>query len=353
MIRREKRSGIKIKSCDKIKHDILSVTKGSGTESVDLTDLRLRIKRLRQNSDVEIKKLSGKLKEDYEVLKSHVGLLYDTEEYKILFEEVKKVFSNLKDLKPNTIGAYCAGCLENKGKCTVICNGAMPMPKTENGWEFCNYPVVWAIFQNGNYKFSSMNKNGGTNCVIYMESAETYGFSLEEKKSLKELGFVNAQLFHAPLDGKEYKIISKDFVSIDSLPVRTKNSVPFRVPSPPKSPTGPVVAPTGVKSPLGQSGPSTSIVVPPPSVPPTIPAHPSASLGTVPVAMTPAQQIAQKEEQKKMAENILFNKNVVASQVKQDVKYSVMKNMTSSYMFWLVVIVFILAIIFLFGKRRV
>jgi len=345
MFRRDKRSGIKITSTDKVKHDTLSVTKGSNTETVDLTDLRLRIKRLRQNHESEIKKLSGKLKEDFEVLKSHVGLLYDTEEYKVLFEEVKKVFSDLKNLKPNTVGAYCAGCL-NQGKgCTLICNGAMPVPKTENGWEFCNYPIIWAIFQNGNYKFSSMNKNGGTNCVIYMESPETLGFSQEEKNQLKNLGFVNAQLFHAPLDGKEYKIVSKDFVPIDTLPLRGKNSIPFVVPSPPKQ-KSPVVPPVSGGAGKGIPTPPAGTAVPP-QVPP-----PSASLTTVPVAMSSAQQIAQKEEQRKIAESLIQKTENIAKEIKSGFKGSLIKNMTSSYMFWVILIVIVLAMVFLFGKKR-
>src|SRR5689334_2458899 len=98
------------------------VTKGGIIKTIDLTDLRSRIKRLRQNHNLEVKSLTGKLADDYNTLLSHITLLYDTNEYNTLFKEVKKVFEDVKDPNPGTIGAYCAGCLNHPEKkaCSVI-----------------------------------------------------------------------------------------------------------------------------------------------------------------------------------------------------------------------------------------
>lgn len=243
--RRDKRSAIKIKSPINNIHEKFVVVKGENKKTVDLTDLRNRIKRLKLASHIEIRKIGGQTKEDFELLKSHIGLLYDTPEYKILFEEVKKVFGDLKEanLKPNTVGAYCAGCILTNPErgCTTICNGAMPRPRTENGWEFCNYPVIWATFESGKYKFTNMNnKKGEKECVIYMEAPQTFGFSQEEKNYLKGLGIVNVQLIHAPLDGREYKEISKDFIDLDKLPVRQPTPVPTPIPEIKKSQKSPI-----------------------------------------------------------------------------------------------------------------
>ena len=222
--RRDKRSAIKFQVTRELvaSDDTLVVMKGSKTKSVDLNDLRQRLKRLKQVSGQLTGKLTGQLKEDFDTLKGYVSTLYENPEYKVMFEEVKKQFIDLKNPKVGTVGAYFAGCLITTEKgCSLLCNGAMPKPRSENGFEFCNYPVVWATFKNGKYDFTVMNRNGGKDCVIYMESPQAYGFSNDEKKQLRGLGFVKAQMIHAPLDGKsDYKHISQEFIDLERLPGR-------------------------------------------------------------------------------------------------------------------------------------
>lgn len=205
----------------------LVVLKGETEKTVDLTELRKRLKRLRMHQSSNVNKLPPQIKEDYEVMKNHVSVLYETKEYKTLYDEVKNTFSDLKveNLKLGTVGAYFAGCLiplENGDKsCSALCNGSMPRPKSRDGWSFCNYPVVWASFKNGKYEFTVLNSQPGKDCVVYMESPQIYGFDNEEKNHLRSLGYERIQMIHAPLDSNlEYKNINSEFIELNRLPNR-------------------------------------------------------------------------------------------------------------------------------------
>lgn len=199
------------------------VSKGDVTKTIDLSDLRELLKRLKTNKNLQVSKISGSIKEDYKTLVSHVTVLYDTDEYKVLFDEVKNIFNdvNEKNIKPGTIGAYCAGCILNADKgCSVLCNGALPKPKTEDSLEYCDYPVIWAKYENGKYTFTGMNKSPKNEVMIYLEATSPFAFSQEEKQELKRLGFSKVKLVHSPMDGNTHKEITGEFIEIDKLELR-------------------------------------------------------------------------------------------------------------------------------------
>jgi hypothetical protein len=226
---------------DNAPQDRIVVSKGGVVKTIDLSDLRNRIKRLRQNYNLEVRNLTGKLADDYSTLLAHVTLLYDTNEYNVLYNEIKKIFGDVVDPADGTIGAYCAKCLNVDGRsCSVICSGVsaaspIPKPKSENGLQFCENSVLWASFVDGGYKFTDMNqKENKKDTVIYLESPVIHGINQEERNYLKSLGVERVQLIHIPPDGKEYREINNGFLELEKLPPRNaivtpKNTEPKQV----------------------------------------------------------------------------------------------------------------------------
>lgn len=229
----------------------ISVAKGHDSYSVDLTDFRNRIGRLYKNHSLEVKNISGTIKQDYEILVEHVKNLKDTDAYQKLFEEVKKLFGQLDTakIKKGTIGSYCAGCILAKDKsCPIVCEDSMPLPK-ENGWQFCSHRILWLKFENGKYIFSELNSAKTDAAVIYVQHPQVYGFTYDEKAKLRSMGLLKAQIIHAPLSNGEFREIIPEFTEIDKLPNRDGGQPVAPVPkSPPKA-----VLPVSAAQPVGVS----------------------------------------------------------------------------------------------------
>jgi len=225
------RSGIRLgsyltknRASAKINGNIIVVTKGDIVKNIDLSELQALLNRLKNNRALHVQKLNGKNKEDYETLLSHVNMLYNTDEYKVLYDEVSKVFSDIpeRQLRPGTVGAYCAGCiLKNPEKgCSILCNGSLPRPKNTEGLKYCDYPAFWASFDKGKYEFKGLNKHNKNEAIIYLESPMPYALSHAEKANLANLGITKVKLVHSPI-GEEYKELSTEFLDLNSIETRS------------------------------------------------------------------------------------------------------------------------------------
>lgn len=333
------------------------VTKGGIVKTIDLTDLRSRIKRLRQNHNLEVKSLTGKLADDYNTLLSHITLLYDTPEYTTLFKEVKKVFEDVKEPNPGTIGAYCAGCLNQPDQkaCSVICtgvsqNGPLPRPKSENGLQFCDYPVFWGVFSNGGYKFTDMNvKKEKTDAIVYLEAPLVHGFNQEEKNYFKKAGIHRVQLIHTPTDGKEYKEINQGFIEIDRLPERTV--IATNKPAPVAS----VVESEKRVSPTVRPEPEQEkeIKFVPEPVKPAPVSHvaPAKPVAPVPVVQNQTKSDRQEAPIKFVPENVVKEvQNAIAN--KQVAQPRTFDGTSGTNFVWFLFIVAIIIILIFFAMRR-
>jgi len=183
---------------------------------VDVGKFEDLCKRFREKKDIKIKKLSGKDKEEFNLVVSYVHLLYGTEYYKHIHQKVKKYFNDVQEVNPGTVGGYFAGCLVNtdymkKPGCSVACAGAIPLPKDEEGWSFCDKAVVLADKKGKGYSFN-MVKPAETDdelddAYIFVEHKtlhDFYGFCQTEKDELKSMGFKKVHLIGYGEDGTSY-----------------------------------------------------------------------------------------------------------------------------------------------------
>jgi len=175
---------------------------------VDIDKFDELCKKFKEKKDLKIKNLLGNEKEEFDLMVSYVHLLYGTSYYNTLYEKVKKYFKNVKSVKHGTVGAYFAGCLitnKDDGKinsgCKIGCAGSMPLPKNEEGWNFCDKAVILAEKNLKGYDFSvvkpSDSQDGFDPSYVFVESNslnDFQGFSTSEKEDLKALGCKSVKL---------------------------------------------------------------------------------------------------------------------------------------------------------------
>lgn len=215
------------------------LTKEGGVEDViNIDDLRTKLSHLKNNAHVQIRKLSGKLKEDFDSLAQYVAWIYNTESYPILYTEIQSYFHDTDKYQPGTIGAYCGGCLVKRKDglltrgCTVICAGSIPPPYNDPDWDFCSDLVIWAVYNGDNYDFTTLNEIEGENddkAIIFIEQdcIESFpGFSDAEKKTLKDHGLNNIRIVHYnPGSDPMYTEVSTGFINLDQIKARLTSAL--------------------------------------------------------------------------------------------------------------------------------
>jgi hypothetical protein len=227
------------------------VSKGpgdTGETNITLDDTRARLHRLRSVANTPIRSLTGADLDDFRTLVSNTKLLYGTDAYKILHDEYSRVFGDVSPILPGTVGAYFAGCLiktsfsEMPG-CSVICAGSAPLPPTEpsNGSQpsvppvdtacgpqtdlgsFCQYSVVWGLFDGQRYDFTTLHDTDNKDDVIvFVNSAKPsfQGFSDDEKELLRKFGAKRINVIRYSADSKHYHELLGGFVDLNSVPSR-------------------------------------------------------------------------------------------------------------------------------------
>ena len=207
----------------------------------NLQDLRARLQRLRTNASVPIRNLDDQLQDDFRTLVNHIRILYGTESYPLLSQEVQNAFSDVTNAQPGTVGAYFCGCMISPNMnglpgCSAICAGSMP----HNGSDFCQYPVYLALHDSKGYTFTKLNEGSERDqAVVFIDpnswrhNRTTFpGFSDEEKEFLQREGLSNVNLMSYSKDGKAYNEILGGFKQISELASRvTTLGSGFRAPN--------------------------------------------------------------------------------------------------------------------------
>lgn len=227
-----------------------TITKGSKKkkiQEIDLDLLNILISDLRYHSDDHIEKLNKATKQNFEELVKLVETLYDTNSYNLLTEIVTNHFSDVKNIVPGTIGAYCIGCnvetsfKEDNKSCSSICAGSMPIKgDTDN---LCKETVILANYKNGGFTFTqlrsidneSSNEDSSNNesidinkpGIIFIPhtSLDDFpGFTMSEKRKIQRYGINHINLYGYGDNGKNhYKLDSKHIYEIKSRK-NSKNS---------------------------------------------------------------------------------------------------------------------------------
>ncbi len=218
---------------DTLTGQIILTKEGGAEDVINIDDLRRKLAHLKENSHVQIRKLSGKLREDFDSLAQYVAWIYNTESYPLLYSEIQSYFCESDTYQPGTVGAYCGGCLVKRKDslltrgCTVICAGSIPPPYDDPDWDFCSDLVIWAVYNGESHDFTTLNEiedERDDKAIIFIEqdSMESFpGFSDAEKKILKDHGLNQVRLVHYnPESDPMYKEVSGGFVSIDQIKSR-------------------------------------------------------------------------------------------------------------------------------------
>jgi len=207
------------------------VTKGGKKVfKVDIGHFDKLCRKFQDKSDLRIKNLTGRDKEDFKLMVSYVRLLYGTNYYEHLYNKVEKYFGKIENVKPGTVGGYFGGCLVTSSfgdqpGCSAICAGSVPRPKDDEGWSFCDKAVIFAE-KNGNrgYTFNVLKEAESAEemdpCYVFVEYTnlnDFEGFSKKEKDELEKLGVHEMYLIGCDENGSNYVNLYGDICKLSDV----------------------------------------------------------------------------------------------------------------------------------------
>lgn len=275
MSKRAFRPGLYSQVSSETNSELLSetITKGKGKKEliVNIDVLNEILSDLRHHAHEKQNSLTGSLAKKFNKYKEMVSLLHETNTYPLIVDMVKGHFSDIEEIIPGTIGAYCYGGFfetnfDDDKFCSAIAAGSMPSVRGDV--QACRYPAVIAEYnrtgytliplrhyekekvdseesseyrtdktdktetnnQSSNYKTDKSDnkssnksiKRKGFVFVPHKSLDEFMGFSLSEKKKLKELGIDHVNLYGYSKDGKDhYKLASID---LDEMTCRKRHA---------------------------------------------------------------------------------------------------------------------------------
>ena len=157
------------------------ITKGPGnTYHIPMDEIHQRLLRLRQYAQTPVKELPLDVDRDFKTLTEHISLIYDTEAYPTVHQQMENIYGDLKDnLIPGSIGAYIVGCniaskKSSQPGCDILCAGSAPPPNVPgmSSFSFCSNMVLLAIMDKGVYNFTQLNAvedKDNSNAIIYVQ----------------------------------------------------------------------------------------------------------------------------------------------------------------------------------------
>lgn len=208
--------------------DKILISEGGGKYSVDLNMVKERLTRLKENYEMNINDLDGILRQDYLEMVNYIKTLYETNVYNVLFDEIKKVFGELKNVNPGTVGNYFTGCLiknnlpEEIKSCSLNCITSVPLPKQLNSVvNKCNYFVIWCIRDEKQIKLIPLN-DPKPEAIVYVNHnnpMDFKGFSEMEKEAFKSGKVERINVIGYNENNGDYIELLGGFVSIEEIPV--------------------------------------------------------------------------------------------------------------------------------------
>lgn len=184
---------------------------------------RVYLNNLRPYSDYLISSLPPERVNELSDIINTRKILKGTKGYKLLLEEINKVFSDVEIVKPNTIGSYFRGCFVNDNfpgnkVCNPRCSPGF-LPEGEE--EECESLVI--IYQKGKFIVSNEIAETDGSAYIYVDGKDFNGFKDSDIKALEDLEVKNVVLVYGSIDGtNNYKEITGS-LSLNQLPLLNKN----------------------------------------------------------------------------------------------------------------------------------
>lgn len=206
---------------------------------IDVKQLNQTLSRLRKNSNKlyhEVENSSGQLRDDFKQILMYIQLLYNTDNYEVLFNMVYKHFNDLKNVKPGTIGAYFGGCfnyhnVDNTNLsnlqigCIPVCAGSMPPSKSyinQNNWSFCDDTVIWLKYNTDAYTMTILHTIPNSNrALIFLNISnfsEFNGFTDSEKNQLSGVNIKQIKLIG--VNDYKYVMLTSDWIPLENVKSR-------------------------------------------------------------------------------------------------------------------------------------
>jgi hypothetical protein len=164
------------------------VLKGHGdVHEIDVNELERIVSTLRDNADVSIKLLSGEIKSCFQQFTDYVDLLHGSDAYIQFMEIVSEYFSNVEQIRPGTIGAYCYGCQNGRSECSHICAGSAPA--ADENFSFCHESVIVGDYNGYDFDFTAMRIGDSSETYLYVnfDSYDSFpGFTRREIEALEK-----------------------------------------------------------------------------------------------------------------------------------------------------------------------
>lgn len=207
--------------------------------TIDVKKLNQTLARLRKHSDKlyhEVEGSNSQVRDDFKQMLVYIQLLYNTDNYEVLFNTVHKHFNDLKEVKPGTIGAYFGGCFNNHliantdlnnlhAGCIPVCAGSMPPSKSymaNNNWSFCDDTVIWLKYSNDAYTMTILHTIPGSNqALVFLnisDLSQFNGLTEAEKNQLMGVGIQQIKLIG--ISGTRYVMITPNWIPLQQVKSR-------------------------------------------------------------------------------------------------------------------------------------
>lgn len=203
--------------------DVFIINGQGGPFQLHRKTLKETLAELKTQAGVSVRQLSPEHTESFRSIVEALRLLYGSQAlYDLVLNDIRAVFSDVKDVKPGTVAAFFIGCF-NDDKfpgpmgCSPKCAASLPPAEGTPGYANCDDLVL--IYSEG--LFSSLNEKRSTHAYIYIGDANFPGFSTENVRQLKEAGIENASLIFGNPDGSYREVTSP--LAIDQLPRKVES----------------------------------------------------------------------------------------------------------------------------------
>lgn len=222
----------------------IRVNSPAGVQTYSISDLRARLQRIRQNSELAVGSVaSPQVADDHAKVTEMLRATNGTDAYNQIYHEITSAFKGYQPRTPGTYGAFYTGCLmssgpDGKNECNPYCTGGLAPPDNSPNW---NGPCEHQTFAHANGRFSALNNvDKKDNAIVYVTGDSFGGFSDSEIQQLRNTGVKNVRVYTYGDNGFNYQLVhpaSADpdsfcFVSLDSTTIRSGVAGPTPGPTP-------------------------------------------------------------------------------------------------------------------------
>jgi len=201
------------------------INNNGGSFQLHRNTLKETLVDLKSQSHVSIRNLSAEYTESFRSVIEALRLLYGSQAlYDMVLNDIRHIFSDVKDIKPGTVAASFVGCL-NDDKfsgpigCSPKCAAALPPTEGTPGYYNCEDLVL--IYSGG--LFSSLNDKLSNHAYIYIGDTNFEGFSGENVQQLRDAGIEKVTLVFGDKDGAYSEIT--EVLPLDQIPTKAGSNV--------------------------------------------------------------------------------------------------------------------------------